>query len=48
MFLLRDETGLREMGDKAKAHLASLGGATDRTILAIERFMEKRVHNAGR
>ena len=48
MFLLRDEAGLREMGDKAKAHLASLGGATNRTILAIERFMEKRVQNAGR
>jgi 3-deoxy-D-manno-octulosonic-acid transferase len=48
MFLLRDEIGLREMGGKAKAHLASLGGATDRTILAIERFMGKRVHNAGK
>ena len=47
MFLLRDEIGLREMGGKAKAHLASLGGATDRTIRAIERFMEKRVQNAG-
>jgi 3-deoxy-D-manno-octulosonic-acid transferase len=47
MFLLRDETGLREMGARSKAHLASLGGATDRTIRAIERFMEKRVQNAG-
>lgn len=48
MFLLRDETGLREMGARSKAHLASLSGATDRTIRAIERFMEKRVYNAGR
>jgi 3-deoxy-D-manno-octulosonic-acid transferase len=48
MFLLKDELGLREMGGKAKAHLASLGGATDRTILVIERFMKKRVYNAGR
>jgi hypothetical protein len=47
MFLLRDETGLREMGARSKAHLASLGGATDRTIRVIERFMEKRVQNAG-
>ena len=47
MFLLRDEIGLREMGGKAKAHLASLGGATDRTILEIERFMEKGLQNAG-
>jgi len=43
MFLLKDTIGLREMGRKAKAHLASLGGATDRTILEIERFMEKRL-----
>ena len=48
MFLLGDETGLREMGARSKAHLASLGGATDRTILAIERFMEKRAQNAGK
>ena len=48
MFLLRDEIGLREMGGRAKAYLASIGGATDRTILAIERFMEKRIQNAGR
>ena len=41
MFLLKDPIGLREMGRKANAHLASLGGATDRTILEIERFMEK-------
>jgi 3-deoxy-D-manno-octulosonic-acid transferase len=47
MFLLRDESGLREMGSKAKAHLASLGGATDRTILEIERFMEIRLQDAG-
>jgi 3-deoxy-D-manno-octulosonic-acid transferase len=48
MFLLGDETGLREMGGRAKTHLASLGGATDRTILAIERFMEQNIHNAGK
>lgn len=40
MFLLSDEARLRETGRKAKAHLASLGGATDRTIQEIERLME--------
>jgi len=48
MFLLRDEIGLREMGGRAKAYLASIGGATDQTILAIEKFMEKRIQDAGR
>ncbi len=40
MFLLSDEVRLREMGRKAKAHLASLGGATERTIQEIERLLE--------
>jgi 3-deoxy-D-manno-octulosonic-acid transferase len=40
MFLMRDEAMLRELGAKAAAVLASLGGATERTLLAIERFME--------
>lgn len=36
MFLLKDEEALARMGVKARAHLASLGGATERTIRAIE------------
>ncbi len=42
MFLLRDSEGLERMGARARAHLASLGGATERTIRAIEwAMMEK-------
>jgi 3-deoxy-D-manno-octulosonic-acid transferase len=40
LFLLKDEDELRAMGSRAAAHLASLAGATERTIRTIERFME--------
>ena len=39
MFFMRDEAMLRELGSRAAAVLASLGGATERTIQVIERFM---------
>lgn len=41
MFLLKDEEGLRGMGAAARAHLASLGGATEKTIRAIEDAMRR-------
>ncbi len=41
MFLLRDEEALGKMGSMARVHLASLGGATERTILAIEEAMRR-------
>jgi len=40
MFLLADEGMLLESGAKAASVLASLGGATERTLKAIEGFME--------
>jgi len=40
VFLLKDGDELRAMGSRAAAHLASLAGATERTIQAIERYME--------
>jgi 3-deoxy-D-manno-octulosonic-acid transferase len=42
MFLLEDGAALRKMGEAAATHLASLGGATERTIKAIEGFMGPR------
>jgi 3-deoxy-D-manno-octulosonic-acid transferase len=39
MFLLRDREALGKMGAAARAHLASLGGATEKTIRAIEDAM---------
>jgi len=42
MFLLRDKEALERMGGQARAHLASLGGATEKTIRAIERAMTKK------
>jgi 3-deoxy-D-manno-octulosonic-acid transferase len=41
MFLLEDTAALGRMGERARAHLASLGGATERTIRAIEWAMGK-------
>jgi 3-deoxy-D-manno-octulosonic-acid transferase len=40
MFLLKDETYLGQMGDRAKNTLNSLQGATEGTIKAIESVME--------
>lgn len=42
MFRLEDEKALREMGRRAAALLASMSGATERTIQAIEKMMEGR------
>lgn len=39
MFLLDDETDLREMGNRAKEVLNSLQGATEKTLQVIEAFM---------
>lgn len=47
MFLLRDEDTLRKMGALARAHLASLGGATERTIRAIEGAMRRSPGQGG-
>ena len=49
MFLLEDVDALGRMGERARAHLASLGGATERTIRAIEWAMGKSgpVHDQG-
>jgi 3-deoxy-D-manno-octulosonic-acid transferase len=41
MFLLRDKEALGRMGAQARTHLASLGGATERTIRAIEWAMAR-------
>lgn len=41
MFLLKDGQDLDRMGELARAHLASLGGATEKTIRAIEGAMRK-------
>jgi 3-deoxy-D-manno-octulosonic-acid transferase len=41
MFLLRDAEALGRMGAAARAHLASLGGATERTIRAVEEAMRR-------
>jgi 3-deoxy-D-manno-octulosonic-acid transferase len=40
MFLMQDEYVLQERGTRAKATLRSLQGATEKTLCAIEEFME--------
>jgi 3-deoxy-D-manno-octulosonic-acid transferase len=40
MFLMKDEYKLQERGARAKATLRSLQGATEKTLCAIEEFME--------
>jgi 3-deoxy-D-manno-octulosonic-acid transferase len=40
MFLMKDEYKLQERGARAKATLRSLQGATEKTLCAIEKFME--------
>lgn len=41
MFLIQDERYFREMGNKAKATLSTLQGATEKTIKHIENMMAK-------